>query len=458
MDAKTLYRQGVVAIRDEKDAAKGRDLLQESLKLDPNNDMAWLWLTRTVRDPQTRLSYVQRALQINPANEQARQLRDRLVDAAPPADASPAPPAAPAVAPRMPSSPIRPLAPKTVSTALSPDDELRVAQWLERGQIYQESGDTEAAIEQWVQVLKVQVDHELALRNAVGTLWRLRYWDDARELVQRAIDAGTTVPSVYLTAIDLADRQGNHTWAEEIRTRVASSPQTDDQLIVKMAEYDIQRFHTDQALQFLNQALEAHPTSQPILIKTGELLDQLHRKQEAMAYYDQAVRLGSRTKAGKEADKRLSTFVPVLTDRERGNLWLAVRETAAFGAFMLLLAWQDAGLDMLALGPKRWAGVLLGLAGGYLLVTATSSPQQQPVAAWLGGEVPPPEPQKPGGPPQLPGRAMQDPTSLPIVPLNARYLLGIAGVMLLIIAFWLVFHTSIDAVSNHAPPYLPWSE
>jgi tetratricopeptide (TPR) repeat protein len=84
MDARSLYREGVLAIRDQKDIARGRDLLVQSLRQDPNNDMAWLWLTRTVTDRQKRLEYVERALKVNPANEQARQLKDRLQAAPPP--------------------------------------------------------------------------------------------------------------------------------------------------------------------------------------------------------------------------------------------------------------------------------------------------------------------------------------------------------------------------------------
>ena len=51
MDAKVLFQEGVVAIRDQKDAAKGRELLMQSLKIEPKNEMAWLWLSRTMAEP-----------------------------------------------------------------------------------------------------------------------------------------------------------------------------------------------------------------------------------------------------------------------------------------------------------------------------------------------------------------------------------------------------------------------
>ncbi len=71
MDAQTLYREGVFAIRDQKDVTRGRDLLVQSLQIDPGNDMAWLWLTHTITDRDKRLQYVERALAINPQNQHA---------------------------------------------------------------------------------------------------------------------------------------------------------------------------------------------------------------------------------------------------------------------------------------------------------------------------------------------------------------------------------------------------
>jgi len=78
MDARTLFREGVTAIRDEKDLNRGRDLLVQSLRLDPQNEQGWLWLSRTISDPQKRLQALERALRINPNNTQAIQLVERI--------------------------------------------------------------------------------------------------------------------------------------------------------------------------------------------------------------------------------------------------------------------------------------------------------------------------------------------------------------------------------------------
>lgn len=453
MDAKTLYRQGVTAIRDQQDIVRGRELLLQSLREDPQNDMAWLWLTRTVKDRQKRLECVERALQINPQNEQARQLKERLLAGTPPAASAPA-----GDQPLPKGTAIRSIGPKTIAVPLTPQEEDQVVQHLQRADIYAEAGEMEQAIEQWVEVLKIRVDHELALRNAAGNLWKLNYWDDARELVQRAIDAKTQVPAIYMTAIDMADRQGDHEKAEAIRERIAALPDADEQLLITVADYYLKRFQNDQALSFLQEAVESHPDSQKLLIKTGDVLEEMERKQEAMTYYDRAVRQGTRTKAGKEADKKLATYVPVLTDRERGSVWLAVRETLGIGLFYLLVGWQDAGLNLLDMGPRRWIGVSLSLVGGYLLITATSSPQQDPVASWLGGRVPllptkPKEDTQPDNFFSMPGRALDDPTNLPIVSEPVRWFLALAGGVVLVLAFWLVFFRALETLTSGPLPY-----
>ncbi|HEX2906233.1 MAG TPA: hypothetical protein VHO69_05190 [Phototrophicaceae bacterium] len=78
MDAQELFQQGLQAVRDEKDLNRGRKLLVQSLRLNPNNDMAWVWLSRATTDPQKRQECLERALTINSNNRQALELQNRL--------------------------------------------------------------------------------------------------------------------------------------------------------------------------------------------------------------------------------------------------------------------------------------------------------------------------------------------------------------------------------------------
>lgn len=446
MDARTLFRQGVVAIREGRDLARGRDLLLKSLERDPGNDMAWLWLARAMPDRAAQLDCVERALSINPANETAQKLKVRLLaataspDQAAPSEATPT---------------IQPLPRKTVDVPLTPDEDAQIGRLLGRAEAYLEAGDVEAAVAQWVEVLRVRVDHERALRSAAGHLWRMGYQADARELVQRALRAGTRVPGVFLTAIDMAERQGDRAEAAALRERVIGLPQADEQLLISVADYYAGHVQTDQALDFLRRAVEARPQSQALLVRLGDLLAEQERHQEAQTYYDRAVRLGARTRLGQQAERQLASAVPILTDRERGSMWLAIREAFGVGLVFLLLGWQDARLNLLAMEPRRWGGVLISLLGGYLLVTATSSPQQRPLASWLGGSVPPPAPPPDATKALVVGRALQEPTNLPSLSPGTRLLFGVVGAALLIVAFVMVFHASLNQVIDQPLPFLP---
>lgn len=432
MEAQALFRQGVLAIRDEKNLERGRQLLTEALEIDPNNDMAWLWLTHTISDPQKRLEYVERALDLNPANQYAQTLKQHLLSRQKAPDDQPSQPV------------IRPLA--RIHSFTSADKE-RIDALLDKAEIYLEAGETERAVAQWVEVLKIQVDHEMAISSAVKHLWRLGYAADARELIWRALKSGTSVPMIYLTAIDMAEREHDYAQADALRAYLLKLPGVEDSLFVTIANQYVAKFKSEEALQYLTRALKIYPESQRLLLRLGDLNRELGRSQEAMRYYDEAVRLKPGSKVGKEADKKLLEYVPALTDHERGSLWLAVREVAGIGAFFLFLGWQDAGLNLFHMGLLRWLGFLVSLAGGYSLVTATSSPQQRLIAARLGGVIPINQPTS--------DNPFEESTQLPVIPVSLRYFLGFIGLALLLLAFLFVSHQTLDLIFDYSSPSIP---
>lgn len=73
-DARQLFEEAVRLIREQHDHTGARRLLIESLRSDPKNDMAWVWLSRTTNDHNKRRDCLQRALKLNPANTQAQRL------------------------------------------------------------------------------------------------------------------------------------------------------------------------------------------------------------------------------------------------------------------------------------------------------------------------------------------------------------------------------------------------
>ncbi|NDJ75395.1 MAG: tetratricopeptide repeat protein [Chloroflexi bacterium] len=470
MDAQTLFRQGVLAIRDQKDVAQGRKLLQQSLRLDPKNDMAWLWLTRTVSDTETRLKYIDYALKVNPANEHALKLKQQLLQHAVPAAAPPV--AAPAASPPQPQvasvpavSQPEPVAAVqsdalTMASPMKPSERKQVMQLLEQAEVYREEDNIEAAIGEWVSVLGIRVDHDVAIRNATGHLWKMNYREDARELIHRAIDAGTAVPFIYMTAIDMAEREHDYEVADQLRETIPAMPNAPEELIINIVDQHMEAYKMDQALKALEAAVESHPDSQVLLVKLGDVYTELQRTTEAMSCYDRAVRLGSRSTFGKEADKRLASYVPVLTDQERGSILLAVREATGFGIAAFLLGIQDAGLDLPSMSGLHWMGIGLSLLGGYFLVTATSSPQQRPLAGLLGGKIPPPTEIDPDEKKEVEntfGEAMAEDSQIPILPMAARYFLGFVGLVMIIAALGLVLNQSLGLVMDYTQPPYPES-
>lgn len=75
--AKELRRQGIAAAKaGQKDQA--RQLLQQSLRIDPNSEAGWLWLTSVARDQRERLFCLNKLLDINPNNDMALQSLQQL--------------------------------------------------------------------------------------------------------------------------------------------------------------------------------------------------------------------------------------------------------------------------------------------------------------------------------------------------------------------------------------------
>jgi tetratricopeptide (TPR) repeat protein len=457
MDAQTLFREGITAVREEKNLAKGRDLLSQSLRLNATNDMAWLWLARTITDRAKQIQCIERALKINPDNQQAKTWLERLSN---PAATTAAPVSNPKKVTTTTTTAITENAQKAtigaVAVIAATTNSPAIQNYLTKAKTLLEQNDPEGAIEQWVGVLEIQPDHEEALANAVRYLSRLKYMDDARELVWNALNKGTTHPSVYLTAIDIAKYQKNFSEADDLRLKLASLPAADENLVVSIVDHFLHNSQEAQALEVLQNAVESHPKSQRLLIRLADLTKEQGRTQDSFELYDRAARLGSNTKEGKDADEKLLEFAPSLTDQERGSVLLAVREAAGFGVVFLLMAWQDAGLNLLHLGINRLVGIIISILGGYLLITATSSPAQQPLARWLGGVVPEP-PEKPLNDFEAASIAPQSVSNIPAITFPTRLALGAAGSILIVLAFWLVFSTAIGLLNNPNPKpyYLP---
>lgn len=76
--AKTLFQKGVRVIQDGSNPDQGRRWLVESLRQDPENDAAWVWLAQVIEDPRKQADCIDHALAINPANREAQVAKKRI--------------------------------------------------------------------------------------------------------------------------------------------------------------------------------------------------------------------------------------------------------------------------------------------------------------------------------------------------------------------------------------------
>jgi hypothetical protein len=304
------------------------------------------------------------------------------------------------------------------------------------------SKDAESLYQAGVRALRDEHDAESARvlltealrldpRNVNGWLWLSRAYPRNQAQAQRCIERALSIDPDNKAGLKALMRLPDADSAIErlVSLMLPTEPQT--------------------ALDLLTRALELQPNSRRLLVRMGELQTRFEQPNEAARYYDRAARSGVDTQAGQQADQALRDLPPLLTDHERGSVGLAAREAVGIGVFYVLLAIQDAGLSISAVGAARWAGVGLSLVGGYLLVTATSSPQQ-PLARWFGGSVPAASAQTDSarGP-------LREETRLPILPEGLRWLFGAVGVIVLLMAFALVFSRSLTLLAHPITPPVP---
>ncbi len=82
-DVHRLVADAIAAIRSG-DKARGRTLLTQALRLNPQHETAWLWMASLVETPERRRECLERALAINPHNETARRALRALSEPQPP--------------------------------------------------------------------------------------------------------------------------------------------------------------------------------------------------------------------------------------------------------------------------------------------------------------------------------------------------------------------------------------
>jgi tetratricopeptide (TPR) repeat protein len=418
LNAKTLFNQGVSAIRKKKNG-EGRRLIKQSLKLYPQNDSGWVWLARTETDPERKRRCLRQALKLNADNLRAQAMLERL-----------------------PAPPTSVNQDNGRAAKLTRADKEIIAVYLKKAEKLKRKKDLEGAADQWEEVLNFQSDHEVALQGAFEALDELGYMRAAEDLIWAAIEDGTDLPYAYFAAMRFT-RHYDRGHYDDLREELLRLPRLKTKEVLLVANELVADKKLDEALRVLKRRLKKHSQNAELLIGLGDFYRDRKKVPEAILQYNKAVQIDR----NKEAEKRLADYPPILNDQERGSLLLALREVIGIGFFYLLFAWQDVRLSLYNMDAAHWVGVILSLFAGYLLVSGTSSPQQQPLAGILGGRVPQYNTDAPiiqrGR-----GSALEEISQIPKLSVLVRVVCTVSGLLLLVMAFALVFSTSLDLLVN----------
>jgi tetratricopeptide (TPR) repeat protein len=327
-----------------------------------------------------------------------------------------------------------------------PDEQEQIDTLLQKADIRFDLGDEMGALEHWIRILEIVPAHPIVFPRATRTLLKRDYRDKARELLQNTLDSGAFMPETYPDMMMVARALGDQIMLDDLREALLHESVSEAALIraVRDELHDNPRRLAD---SMTRTAILRYPQSQELHFLMGEVAEKAVRLNDASLAYNRAVLLDSKTAIAAAAENRLRHLQPVITDRERGNALLAYREVAAIVILYSLLAFQDARLDVLNIGVLRGLGILLSALGGYLLVSATSSPQQPRLTRWLGGSVPDQNIQHAQSI-NVGNRAIPEATQLLELSSAIRLTLGVIGVALLALALWLVFGDSIQLLFN----------
>jgi hypothetical protein len=95
-DLDQLFKEAVEAIRAG-DKAAGRAKMLKVVQQDEMNEQAWLWLSSVVEKDEERIIALENALTVNPDNDQARRMLERIQARSRPAPSVPPPPSPPPI-------------------------------------------------------------------------------------------------------------------------------------------------------------------------------------------------------------------------------------------------------------------------------------------------------------------------------------------------------------------------
>ncbi len=445
--AERLYRAGIDAFQHG-DPRRARAAWVQAVRLDPRHAPAWLALVTVAADPGEQLYCLHRAGVLLPGDRRVREAYREIKARFPQARERPLPEVASpaekphAAADRRAAPADDPFAPAL--PARKPIRSLDTSEALRQAARLRKKNDEEAALQIYLDILREDPAQQEATAEAVQILSRRKQVIEAIEVLEGSLIAGNRDPGalISLAELQLHIRSGNP-WGllEDLR----AMPDVKAAQLLRAANLYWKYGQDGAAFATLHEAEQRDPHHQPTLLRLAELYRETGQDDHARAYFQRTVDLGARTEAGKTAQDILLEEAPYIPRFVQTHLAYTLREVLGVAILFLLLAALDAGLDFARIGAAGWVGVGVSVLGGYLAVTATSSPAQGIFAPLLrepGKAKREDQPRRArGSAPPSPSAAKDEP--LPVLPMPVRVLMGAVGGLLLILATALVLQHSL---------------
>ena len=478
--ADRLYETGMQAFRAH-DSARARVAWTQALRQDPTHARAWAALLRVCHDLPEQLYcliQLQHATPGDPRSEvalgrfrraspdvQARVLPELRqvpgLNGRPPEAIGPSRARHVALSERaqqvtgagsvLPGRPVGRVGPNIHAVR---EREREIASRLDIAARKLEAGDETAALQLYLAILQLDPAQPQAVAQTTRLLSRRGRLPQAHTLLVEALAAGNRDPVAYLTVAQIRLRLGTgDPWEPVLALR--QLPALEPEHLIHGGDLYWQQRDFRMALEFFHQAERLAPRNQAVLMRLAEAYRDLERRDRARQYLQRVVDQGARTELGRKAEAILLDYGPHIPRYIQAHMLYALREV--LGIFLLfgVMAILDAGMNVRAIDPAGWVGLALSLVGAYLLVSATSSPAQRIFQRFLPPVAAPAE-SAPGVAEArsaaqgrdgfLPEMVAEPP--LPVLPFEARAVLGTIGAVLLAVAGVLVLRHSLLATQE----------
>lgn len=448
--ADRLYRVGVQAYQRQ-DRHRARTVWTQAVRLNPRHAPSWMALMQVCDTPDEQLYCLLHVRRLLPDDPRVRDVYTRFKRRYPRIQPRPLPeladqPPPASDSPRRSEPPIKTAAPAAASQKprkLWAEQQRRqaVAARLRAAAGRLAEGDFGGALRIYQNILREDPAQPDALAGAVRLLTRERRLDEALRLTEQSIQAGNRDPGAYMSLAELRLLQGiGDPW--EVLAALRRLPDVKPAHLLRAAALYEKQGQSKNALETLHEAEHRDPDHQPTLMRLAEMYDEYYQEERTRYYLQRVVDLDPRSELGRAAELRLLEYSSHVPRHVQINMLYALREVLGIVLFFFLLALLDTGVNMTRMDAGGWGGVLLSVLGGYLLVTAVSSPAQRIFALFISGDGAA-EPQPPlidqAG--YLPEPVREAP--LPMLPKDVRWVLGVVGSVVLLIAAWLVLRNSL---------------